>query len=190
MTYVGSAGGQPRLTLPFSNLQSPPTAAEWNRTMRTLYTWANSLSSGGSGGGMLAFGVYGATGPSGNIVQWTAVADAAGMLGGDAETFTPPENAVALTLAASEFDAPVGTAGPLLYSLINTGGLIGVTPEYQVWGEAPNNPISSLFRALNFVGLWVDLVDTTVNPTFQIFATISGNFPVNTGLLVLAFAHP
>jgi hypothetical protein len=51
--YVGSAGGQPRLILPFPNINRPPTAAEWNRTMRTLYTWANSLLLPVSGSGLV-----------------------------------------------------------------------------------------------------------------------------------------
>ncbi len=38
--YVGSAGGQPRLTIPYMNQFEDPKV---NVAMRTIYTWANSL---------------------------------------------------------------------------------------------------------------------------------------------------
>ena len=76
-TYPGSAGGQPRLTLPFTRLNpnDPKFAEKFDAITRTLLTWANSLLlSTPSTGGVIDFGGWTATVSNNthpNPVTWT-----------------------------------------------------------------------------------------------------------------------
>ena len=74
-TYPGSAGGQPRLTLPFTKLnpQDPKFAEKFEAVTRTLTTWANSLLLGSSGASLAGYANYTSTIPNHGInpVAWT-----------------------------------------------------------------------------------------------------------------------
>lgn len=109
--YVGSAGGQPRVTFPFMSLNpdDPRFQQKFEANMRTLYTWANSLLLGGSSSGrMLAWAKYTSTigdNTTKNPVVWTLTTGSGfGYFDGSIETIVAfPPDSLNLLLYGSSF---------------------------------------------------------------------------------------
>ena len=173
-TYPGSAGGQPRLTLPFTSLnpQDPKFAQKFEAITRTLTTWANSLLLGSSGASLAGYANYTATignNTTVNPVTWSAGLHSFSYFNGAEQLLQSfPTASVSLLLYGYE-NTPVVPSGADVREVIQI---------FDSTGSAITNSVDAAYRYEDSVGGIAQ--DFQINPvgfTFFDSANLPGTPP-------------
>lgn len=147
--YVGSAGGQPRLTIPYMN--DPSLGPKMNRILRTIYTWANSLLLPTASSSSITAWWFGSTNDVGaNPITWTEITSSGFAYIGDSGTEIVALPDSSISLITYQLDTPSESVSENVEVIINPDPEVGPAAAYNIPFSSPpssffNNPIAVIW---------------------------------------------